>query len=205
MTEGQEYGLRIAKIAVALGKAQEAFPDIPKSKKVTVKSAKGSFSYSFTPLSVLAKAVKPALQASELSYTQITRFFDAQLWLVTVLMHSSGEYLESSYPVSADKANRDPQAFGSALTYAKRYSLAGILGIATEEDDDGKVGGSAPVIGKEQLSALKTAMTDAGKTADDVKALTKTISGQSNPRRLTPEQFKEVFARLGKRDLGDVR
>ena len=53
----------------------------------------------------------------------------------TRLVHTSGQWIESSYPFAIDK----PQQMGSAMTYARRYSLAAICGIASEEDDDGNV------------------------------------------------------------------
>jgi hypothetical protein len=56
--------------------------------------------------------------------------------VVTTLMHSSGQWIDSMIPVLALK--RDPQAMGSATSYAKRYGLAGILGISTGDDDDGE-------------------------------------------------------------------
>lgn len=60
---------------------------------------------------------------------------DPKVVLITILMHESGEYISSTYPVIPIK--KDPQGLGSALTYARRYSLAAICGVCAIEDDDG--------------------------------------------------------------------
>lgn len=71
--------------------------------------------------------------------------------VVTRLIHKSGQWIESRYPLAMDK----PQQMGSAMTYARRYSLAAICGIASEEDDDantantgeGAMSRGGPVVG----------------------------------------------------------
>lgn len=55
--------------------------------------------------------------------------------LTTILMHDSGEWIESATPLNMK--DQTPQAQGSAITYMRRYALSGVLGIATEDDDDG--------------------------------------------------------------------
>jgi len=60
------------------------------------------------------------------------------LTLYTMLVHVSGQYVRSVYPVVPVK--QDPQGLGSALTYARRYSYSAIVGISSEDDDDGNAG-----------------------------------------------------------------
>lgn len=63
--------------------------------------------------------------------------------LITILMHSeSGEYLQSTYPLNPAKPN-DPQALGSAITYARRYAIGAILNLNIDEDDDGNAAAAA--------------------------------------------------------------
>jgi hypothetical protein len=119
---------------------------------------------------------------------------------VTCLLHESGESLESLYPLGEKS---DAQAMGSALTYAKRYALSALIGIVTEDDDDGQSSTGKPV-GPEQIRNLKAEMEKAGKSADDVKAICQKVAGHKNVRRLTPPQFAEVFKRLGERGLADA-
>jgi hypothetical protein len=79
--------------------------------------------------------------------------------IVTRLIHQSGQWVESRYPFAMDK----PQQMGSAFTYARRYSLAAICGIASEEDDDGNAAqeGKAP----EKFAARKPLQTVTGEAA----------------------------------------
>ena len=74
--------------------------------------------------------------ANGLAVVQTTTVDDGKLWLYTTLMHESGQYIRSVYPVIALQ-NVSPQIMGSALTYAKRYSFSALVGIAGDEDDDG--------------------------------------------------------------------
>jgi hypothetical protein len=70
--------------------------------------------------------------------------------LTTFLLHSSGEWISGEYPIQPVKS--DPQSFGSAVTYAKRYSLAAIVGIvAGEEDDDGNAASRSPVYNQNNI------------------------------------------------------
>jgi uncharacterized protein (DUF3820 family) len=80
--------------------------------------------------------------------TQPTTIINGQTALVTTLLHSSGQWVRGVYPVNPIK--NDPQAIGSAITYARRYALASIVGVVAEEDDDGEMamgrGHAQPVI-----------------------------------------------------------
>jgi hypothetical protein len=190
------------KIAVALAKAQVAFPTLTRSKTVTIKSQKGTFKYAYTPLDKIVEAVRKPLSDNGLAFVQVTRFEHGKLWLATVLLHDSGQTIESVYPLP-DKTG-DPQAFGSALTYAKRYSLSALLGLVTEDDDDGARSTSEAVISPAHVKSLKAEMDKLGKTGEDVKALCRSVSGQSNVRKLTPAQFDQVFKALSARTLADA-
>jgi hypothetical protein len=87
-------------------------------------------------------------------------------FLETVLTHESGEWISGKYPLKPVKPD-DPQALGSAMTYARRYTLAAILGIITEDDDaEGAMGRlseskskseSKPQVGKSPLPARNLA------------------------------------------------
>lgn len=63
----------------------------------------------------------------------------------TSVMHNLGGTMDLGCIAVPSKKQDDPQAFGSSMTYAKRYSLCASLGIPTGEDDDGNLGASAPV------------------------------------------------------------
>lgn len=122
----------LKELFTALSKAQSQF-------KVAEKDAENPyFKSKYADFESIVSSCRPALSSNGLSFIQITHLKDDKsLILITRLCHSSGEYIESEYPIEPIK--RDPQALGSALTYAKRYSLAALLGVVTsDEDDDGE-------------------------------------------------------------------
>jgi len=90
------------------------------------------FKSKYASLNTIIEHINLPLSECGLSYAQ----FPDESGLTTILMHSeSGEYLQSTYLMPVAKQN-DPQAVGSAITYARRYALGAILGLAIDEDDD---------------------------------------------------------------------
>ena len=93
------------------------------------------FKSKYADLSAILDAVRKPLQNNGLSITQTTKYENQIIILITTLRHESGEEVSGEYPVIPLK--QDPQGFGSALTYARRYALQSILMVAAEDDDDG--------------------------------------------------------------------
>jgi len=123
--------LPLGPLAVALAKAQAAFPAIPRDKKVVVqKKTGGSYEFKYAPLESIIAATRGPLYDNGLAVAQL---IDSDA-LVTMLLHESGAYLEARTMIPSVP---DIQGFGSAITYLRRYAITAILGIATEEDDDG--------------------------------------------------------------------
>lgn len=91
------------------------------------------FKSKYVALDGVIDAVAEPLRKEGIAIVQMTDVQDAQTILVTRLIHESGEWLGSRYPVHPVKA--DPQGEGSALTYARRYALMALVGIAPEDDD----------------------------------------------------------------------
>ncbi len=119
---------QINEIAVALAAAS-----LPNPKKTHTANA-GKYSYNYAPLSEVVEQVRKPLADQGLSYTQIVQQTEAGITLVTLLMHKSGQWISGNYPLPK---GLDSQDMGKAITYARRYSLCAILGIAAEDDDDG--------------------------------------------------------------------
>jgi len=127
----------IAALAGALAKAQGQFPAIERTAKVDFTTKSGAkIKYSYAPLPDIIKACKKPLSDNELSLMQHiwTRGKDEKVVIETVLCHSSGEWVSSSFTMTGN-AN-DPQAMGSLITYGRRYGMSSILGISADEDDD---------------------------------------------------------------------
>lgn len=129
----------------ALSKAQgEILPPAKETENPFYKSK-------YADLNSIVEAIKKPLQNNGLSVTQTTRFENGMIILITTLRHESGEEVSGEYPVIPLK--QDPQAYGSALTYARRYTLQSIMLVAAEEDDDGNSSSSVkPQQNKKQNS-----------------------------------------------------
>lgn len=124
----------IKELAAALAKFQATVPKIDLDKEVAVKT-KGGYEYNFnyaTFANILEK-IKVPLSENGLSFSQLVNSDGS---VTTLLMHVSGEWISSNLLIIGDKT---PQGIGSAITYAKRYSLSSILGICADDDDDANV------------------------------------------------------------------
>jgi hypothetical protein len=96
-------------------------------------SANPFFKSKYADLTSVVKAIKEPFANHGLSYTQFPCAADGCVGVTTRLMHSSGQWLESEYMLPMVK--NDPQAAGSAITYARRYALQAMAGIPTADDD----------------------------------------------------------------------
>ena len=110
------------------------------------------FKSKYATLSALVATARPILFKNELSVSQLT---EGDGGVTTILMHSSGEYISSTLILKAVKD--DPQGKGSAITYARRYAYASILGIVSDEDDDGNASSSHSVslVNDQQLHEIR--------------------------------------------------
>lgn len=127
----------INELAAAFAKAQKQFPVIERGREVEVKpKSGGSYTFCYAEFSDIRAAVKDVLSDNGLSVVQSTSMTaNGNTVLITTLMHASGQWMRGEMPVRVTAEG--PQAFGSALTYAKRYAYTSMLGLATEDDDDG--------------------------------------------------------------------
>lgn len=129
----------IADLAAALAKAQGAFPSVEKGKTARVRGenkktgSEVEYTYAYADLADILQAVRKPLSENGLAIIQPV-VNGEEVVLVTRLIHASGQWIESTYPVDMYEK---PQETGSALTYARRYAVTALLGIAAEEDDDG--------------------------------------------------------------------
>jgi ERF superfamily len=131
----------IGTIAAALAKAQAQLVNPEKSLVATIQSdgrrgAEQTFRYA--PLSSGLDIVRKTLSQHEIATVQTTSIDEAAgiVRLSTVLAHASGEWIASDWPVCPIAETERPQRMGAALTYARRYSLFTLVGIAGEDDLD---------------------------------------------------------------------
>ena len=131
----------IGTIAAALAKAQAELTNPEKSLVATIRSPfprEGDRTFRYAPLSSGLDIVRKSLGKHEIATIQATAIDkDAGLLrLTTVLAHSSGEWISSEWPVCQITDIASAQRMGAALTYARRYALFTLVGIAGEDDLD---------------------------------------------------------------------
>lgn len=90
------------------------------------------FKSKYADLASIIEAIREPLSKNELAFAQ---FPTGTCGLTSILMHSSGEFIEDTFTMVP--VDNKPQTAGSAITYMRRYALGSMLGVATEEDDDG--------------------------------------------------------------------
>jgi hypothetical protein len=164
-----------ATIAEALAAAQAELTDPPKD------SVNPHFKSRYADLATVLKTVRPVLARHGIALVQTTDILDGVTVLVTRLLWRDEEIL-GRYPMQPTKA--DPQGLGSAMTYARRYALQAIVGVAADDDDDDGNAASAPkpsaprvedtaaltakiaaCVDIEELRAMRSAVAAAGATA----------------------------------------
>lgn len=102
------------------------------------------FKSKYADLQAVIEAVKEPLNKHGVSFLQLVNSNGDGDKLETILLHESGQFISAESKVYCNKPN-DPQAFGSGITYAKRYALQAALGLPTE-DDDGNAASQKPKV-----------------------------------------------------------
>jgi hypothetical protein len=131
----------VAALASALAKAQAELVNPEKSLTATIRSGRpgeGERSFRYAPLASGLDIVRKTLGQHEIATVQTTAVDQAAglVKLTTMLAHVSGEWIASDWPVCPIAEMANPQRMGAALTYARRYALFTLVGIAGEDDLD---------------------------------------------------------------------
>lgn len=121
-------------LAAALAAFQAEVPNVRKGQTANVASQKGSYSYDYADLSDVTEATLPLLGKHGLAFSAMPTQDERGFLLEYALTHESGDRLAGKYPLPA--AATPPQQLGSAITYARRYILTAITGVAPGGDDD---------------------------------------------------------------------
>ena len=120
----------ISKIAIAMSKMQGQLQNASKDAANPFHKSK------YANLESVWDACRKPLSDHELAVVQAPSFSENRMVLTTRLIHSSGEWFQSRLSLKPERGD-NPQAIGSCITYAKRYSLMAMVGIADTQDDDG--------------------------------------------------------------------
>jgi len=122
-----ERSEQLDKLAPALCKAQGIIEAASKNAE------NPHFRKKYADIGAIWDAVRKPITDNGLCIIQEPQSANGKVVLVTTLLHSSGQYIRSS--ISMPVVKQDPQGYGSAITYARRYSLQSIVGISAEDDD----------------------------------------------------------------------
>jgi len=147
----------IKNLALSLSKLQGEVQNPKKTKTVTVKgTSKGgkaySYSYSYATLGDCINAIRASLSKNELSFVQDVSVESVgsvdgktaipMVTCITTMFHGSGEWIEFT-PYQVSSVDFSPQSIAGAVSYAKRYDLSAVFGLAAEDDTDGNAQGHA--------------------------------------------------------------
>jgi len=152
LTEVQKYAKQVAKrdffYSISSPQVNELVKAVVEFKKAipnlkTDKAAGGRYKYQSLP--GLLNAISPALAKQGLSCMQPVHTIADKTYVITMILHTSGQYLRSVTAVPEQytminkmvKTNENLQAMGGAITYIKRHALKSMLGIDADEDSDG--------------------------------------------------------------------
>lgn len=168
------------------------------------------FKSKYAPLNEILNVARPILAKNGLSVIQTPSGDGQNIILTTTLIHSSGEWIESPELVlKADKATA--QGAGSAITYARRYAISAILGISSEDDDDGNIAEKQADNGKETKSELSEAQIKRLYAIGNSKGINKTVIEtrikadykKDKPQDLNKKEYDDLVKRLEAIKIGE--
>jgi hypothetical protein len=188
----------VAAIATALAKAQTELSNPEKAMIGTIYNARSDSSqrFRYASLSRGLDIIRKTLGGQQIAIAQTTDIdrSSGAVNLTTVLMHTSGEWIASDWPVCSLSEISQPRRMGAALTYARRYALFTMVGIAGEDDLD------APDIANDQPQRDKPVEVGVTSGSDSEPA-----SARSSPFRTVNPATPPVREKLGAEESGTVR
>ncbi|HCT82482.1 ERF family protein [Streptococcus sp.] len=183
----------------SISELAKAFAKTQQEMKQPLKNAENPFFNStYVPLENVAQSITDVATKNGLSYSQEPTVIDGVVSVTTLVMHSSGEWIEYE-PLRLKPDKNNIQGCGSAITYAKRYALSAIFGITSDKDDDGNGAVNYEQVNnqmsqkraaqKSELSAkankLFSQLIDLGQTQEDIAAYVKDFMDQKGLKKST--------------------
>lgn len=189
----------------------EKFSEFPKAFLKAQKEIKGAkkdawnphFKCNYADLESVINAIKEPLNNNSIMLIQHTIDFGDKPQLETILMHETGEWLSMRIPILFQK-EKDPQAFGSGLTYAKRFSLQALVGLPSEDDD----GAGATIPPKSKVEEL----ADSGRpepTEEEIEFLNliweKVVDSAPEGMEVNEDKLKDFIYNCRKKYISDKK
>jgi len=195
----------IKEIAVALAKFNA------KVQRIEKDSTNPHFKNKYASLDGIMDEVRPMLAEEGLSVLQMPSGLDGRLKLTTMLIHTSGEWIESA-PIEMQPVKSDPQGIGSATTYARRYSLCAFLGLSTGDlDDDGNGSSnvspapySPPRPSPAPNTPVLTGVSSNGNTKPVSDAQIKLIGTTKSKKNIPDEAYRGILSGFGVESTKDL-
>jgi hypothetical protein len=194
----------LGQIAKAIAAAQAELKNPPRNK------INPHFNSKYVDLVDGLNSIRETFSKHGLAFVQGTRFEDEIIVLETRVIHTSGEWISSTYPVCRpDK----PQVMGSALTYARRYAAFCMAGFAGEDDDDGNLAQEAKEAPRKTVKAPpppKQTITPGMLPEDSEKALKALLMvldtcGSMQDLQAFSKENSETISRLTPKDKDSLR
>ena len=191
-----EHSESIKEIAAALAAFQSEVKDPSRNGE------NPHFKSKYVQLDGLLAAVRPILANHGLSLMQSTGGDGVNISVSTLIMHTSGEWIETE-PLVLKAQQATPQGAGSACTYGRRFSLSAALGVAWDDDDDGNAASTPPPKTKaapkkpDKAALLKQIAEGAKKhsiSADDMKIIMKRQYNKEASKDLTDAETADLAA-----------
>jgi len=190
----------IAELAKALSNFQGKMTAIKKD------AVNPFYKSKYATLDTIWETIRKPLSENGLSVAQTMNLIEGKNVLETTLYHTSGEWISGTQLVNPIKD--DPQSLGSAISYARRYSLSAILGIVADEDDDANIATKAEVKEVKSKSSLEKPVSP--ETPRKIEptitpAQTKKIYASVKEKGITSDQarayLKQVFKKMSTKEL----
>ena len=151
------------------------------------------FKSNYASLASVRNTVLPVLSKHGLSVVQMPVNVQDTPAVTTILMHSSGQYVEETFYLPADRQNA--HGYGSALTYLRRYSLMAVAGVVGDEDDDGNAAVESVKLDPEKIAYYSQSIGN----AKDEAALKKVYVEAYNYVKADKDLAKAIMAAKDKR------
>ncbi len=181
----------ISDLAQALNKCQAELKDVYKASQ--------AYNYNYASLDKVYGEIRPKMVAQGLALTHEKSFNRAEstIELVSLLMHTSGEWIEykGSLPFSSMKNMNDFQTSGSGFTYLERYQTSAIFGITSDEDKDAHGEQTQQMVSQDQVLQIQNLITG---TATDQQTFL-TYYKVQNIKDLTAQNATNAIAVLNKK------
>lgn len=182
----------IALLAAALATAQGDIDNVKKG------AFNPHFKSKYANLASVRDSIRDELAKNGLSVTQFPcKAPDGFVGLRTILLHKSGQHIEDTFFMPV-KDHNNPQAVGSALTYAQRYALMAVVGIAPEDDDGNAAKGGKP---QTNLQSHVNESVDWTKASEDLLARASAETDSSKLRGMFSQVRNSVMPEPGKTSL----